>query len=326
MKFYWIACCIMCLSCVAHLAAEKQDYVPSQDDIRIWHLLPDLTDTLAVEPALPKDFEAVSRSGKPDLCDGLYWGPREVVENYFRSSSSLNQALIYITLSLSTTQEDLGRYALNKGEASRVLSAAGLKDVEEERLSWGDYPVFAVKFKAGERTEYLAWIGLNDFQKNWTLVLRLIYPESKKNPSKEDLELWTNLLKNTTQLPLERVFRALGFDMQVGCTFFDRYRATVQFIAERRTSDQKLRLVIIPLESDVLVNYEPFRECKMEAKWHYQEPMVKIPCTFSKYNKNRWNLVDDQVVSILIKPVEEFSKTDEEVEKANGTVLYAPSE
>ncbi len=321
MKIIFIASCFLCFISFSGFAEEKQPYKPSQDNLRIKYLLPLITFPLCVEPALPKDFKSGYLPVKSGLPTNMIWGPTSIIKSVFEKKAPLEQALIMVDLANNATQEELGHCALHPEEFLHNVKMVGLKDIETEMLSWGDYPVYAVKAKIEGKTVHFAWVGLN--YENRTLLFCLLYPLNRNEPSKEDLELWSNFLHKTKQLPQGECLRALGFDMQVGCTFYHRNHMPVQFIAEQRTRDQKLRIVIIPQNSDVLVRYEEFYRKPMETPdWHYREPTVKLPCTFYKYVKRDWEMRDDQTITILIKSVEEFSLTDEEVEQSNGNIIY----
>lgn len=60
---------------------------------RIVELMPDFLLTLAIEPAIPKNFIALTSKDEPGW---TFWGRREALEAYFKDKKSLKEPIIGI--------------------------------------------------------------------------------------------------------------------------------------------------------------------------------------------------------------------------------------
>lgn len=167
---------------------------------RILDLFPGFLCPLAIEPCIPEDFVALTR-GVPDFYDWVYWGPRKVLEAYFRDNDSLEVPIL--RLKISPTVAQTGPSSFNGEDGAefanhwRAASPAGL--VFSER-HWGDYPVFAITTEREGCVKFLAFVGLNDPEGEGTLIFELVYPDRAGHPNEKDREFWENFLAKTTPL------------------------------------------------------------------------------------------------------------------------------
>lgn len=286
----------------------------SDKELRITELLPGLLNPLAVEPALPKDFIALSPDQEqPDLHKGVFWGPKETLTAYFKDPASLERAIIAVKLS-------------EKGEES--LEKMGIKNFSEKFLSWGPYPVYSMHMDFADQfheslqqtKEYSAWIGLNT-REGWTLHARLVYPQKLGHPALQDLEIWNNFLEKTKPLSERQAYKARGQDLKLGSTTVTVDGAKVVVIAERRSSDDKLQIVAIPLDENVDFQVKGAVQGLMGATWHHGDPVAKVAATIIKKDTEN-HLVMDMVVSVLIKPVSKFSLDAKEMKRKEGICVY----
>lgn len=291
--------------------------------LRILKLLPGLVTPLAVEPGLPSHFVALSQSGEPDLYDWVYWGPKEVLLAFFEDPNSLNQPIIRVQLSANVAQTGPNSFT-DEEKDRKLLKEYGATNFSEKRFKWGDYPVREIAVDLDSARRYSAWIGLNA-PEGWALFAHLLYPamlnpDKKAKPTKEELTLWNNFLKNTKPLSDYLKFKAYGQDIQVGATTFTFDESKLLVVAERRLADKKLQVVAIPLDEGVQFQFQDMCEGLMGAKWHYGEPLVKVRGTVMT-NSDKSHSVINTVISVLVKDVPAFSMTREELEGQNAVII-----
>ena len=310
-----IACCFILNSLTATIPNDKQE---TNNTLRISDLLPNLLVPLAVDPAIPADFVALSNDKTISLYDWVYWGPEDVLNAYFKSPESLNTPILRVKLSGNVAQT--GPNSFNDEESMKILRKQFPNGFVSHKTRWGDYPVSSIQVTLSKEviaspadvTVFTAWVGLNDPEAGWTLMFNLVYPEKAGHPNAEDRQLWDNFINKTTQLKDGEFFKAYGQDMQDGYTIVNSGGAKLKMIAEKRQRDGMIQVVVIPENSDVKFKYEDMIEGAMGAKWKLGEPMVKVYGEFEVNNKE-FNLTNNFVTSIFYKTVSEFSfnKDDE---------------
>lgn len=275
----------------------------AESNLRILELMPNLLCPLAVDPALPADFIALSPTGNLSTYDWIYWGPKETLEAYFKDQTSLKQPIIRVKLSANVAQKTFGKLEKDAG-----LTALLQNDPQSTfyETKWGAYPVQSVKAKLGEQVIRLAWVGLNDPESGWIMNFNLITPnEASVEP------FWSDFINKTTPLKDADYFKACGQDLQEGYTRVTAGDAKLKMIAEKRERDGTLQLTVIP-ESPILnFNYLGMEECRMGAEWKYGEPMVKVYSEITTGEKN-WKNIIRNVSSIFYKVVPEFTYTKDE--------------
>lgn len=288
------------------IAIDLEDKQDAKNDLRILELLPNLLCPLAVDPCIPKDFIALSPNGTLDAYDWIYWGPKDVLKAYFEDPNSLKVPVFRVKLSANTVQTGPNLFNEDMKKFLKLLKKEDPKGFSSIETQWGNYPVIAITTEKENNFIFLAWVGLNDPKAGWTLMFNLVYPNQKGHPNKEDRQLWESLFTKTTQLKDGEYFKACGQDLQEGYTLVNVGGAKLKMIAEKRQSDGKLQIVVIPDGSNVKFHYLNMIEGGMGAKWKYGEPIVKVSGKIVIKNENNQTIID-HVTSIFIKNVPEFS-------------------
>jgi hypothetical protein len=294
------------------IAIAPKDPQKEEHHLRILELIPDLLCPLGVDPGIPSDFIALSPRGTLDSYDWIYWGPKNVLEAYFKNPDSLETPILRVQLSPNVAQT--GPNAFTFEESLKLLEKENPKGFAFTKTQWGDYPVCAIRTQIEDKLIFMAWVGLNDPEAGWTLMFNLVYPDKKGHPNRRDRQLWKNLILKTTQLKDGDYFKACGQDLQEGYTLVNVGGAKLKMLAEKRQSDGTLQVVVIPESSDIEFHYVDMAECAMGAKWKYGEPMVKVYGEIV-INKNKCvTIIQNYVASIFYKTAQDFSfkKEDED--------------
>lgn len=263
---------------------------------RIVEMLPNLMAPLAVDPGVPDDFVALSPHGKLNPYDWIYWGPKEVLEAYFKDPSSLSEPVLRVKLSSNVAQTGTDSFTSDKDQSQ----------LPTERLRWGEYPLRASKVTMMGTTAFIAWVGLNDPEAGWTLMFNLVYPDNKGHPDAKDIALWETFLKTTKVLKDADYFIALGQDLQEGYTLVNAAGAKMKVTAERRQSDGMVEVVVTPESPDVSFRYEDMEITRMGAQWKFFQPMVKVYGEITYKEGNIHNIMN-YVTSVFFKEVSEFT-------------------
>ena len=285
-------------------------------NLRISELLPYFCNPLAIDPFIPANFIALSPNGTLDPYDGIYWGPKDVLESYFENPSSLNSPILCIRLSPNVIQTGINSFCASTLELLKELEKLSPDDFESTTTRWGIYPIVTAKAKIEEKLHYIAWVGLNNMESGWTLIFNLVYPDKRVNPNEEDRALWENLLKKTTQLNNRDYFKAHGQDLHEGYTLVNVAGAKLKMIAEKRENDGQLQVVVIPETPNTEFNYFDMTECLMIAEWRHGDPMIKVHGEVVISEGCCTNVIN-QYISIFFNTVSEFSLKKEEVNDKN---------
>ncbi len=281
--------------------------IDNREELRCLQLIPALVCPIGVDFAIPNKFVALSPKVTPHPTDWIYWGPAEVLTQYFKNPSSLNQPIIRLKLSTNVAQSELNDKPNLKG--------SGLKLISSSQKEWGMYPLLEIEAKSRSNKIYTAWVGLNDCS-GTTVMFNLVYP--KHQPSNQDLAFWNTFLEKTTQLPEQNLYLALGQDLQPGFTIVTCTAAwntaKIKAIAERRKQDDKLQVALIPISDNLEIECLETEECFKGGEWNAGKPLVKLHCqVIENVSENYTNHVS-MVVSILEKSVDEFSFSKEDAE------------
>lgn len=293
--------------------------MPQEAELHIKKLLPDLLTPLAVTPALPADFIALGANGQPDLCEWVYWGPKEILEAYFKDEKTLSQPIIRVILSANVIQTGPNHFTGQGEEFKAKVSSLGAKNFSEKHLKWGTYPIYATKIDFPEKQTHSAWIGLNS-PEGWTLFAELVYPE-KNQPAEQSLAFWNHFLNNTKPLSDRELFKAHGQDLKIGATTVHIGGSKMVVLVEKRQADRKLQIVVIPMDETLEFKFKGSSQGSMGATWHYGEPLAKVSATIIKKD-NHTDLIQDMVISVLIKPVIEFTFDADELRRKEGIFVY----
>lgn len=268
---------------------------------RILELLPNLTKPLAVEPAVPENFIAATHTGRIDLSDWVFWGPKDVLEKAFKNPESLKTPLIKMKLSSNVFQT--GPKSFNKeglDEMKKMSKAFGPNAFSILETQWGNYPVLSMKATLQNTPIFIAWVGLNDGGQ--TIMFNLVYPN--KQPTADDLAFWNNFITKTVPLQGGDYFKAFGLDMQPGYTVINVGGAKFKMIAEKRESDGTIQVEVIPMTKGANFQYLNMGEGFMGGQWKNGQPIVKV---FGEIVDNNTNTTTSHTTSIFYKVVPDFT-------------------
>lgn len=304
--FFLLIVSVYAMNCVE--ANDSKDQGDNKN-LRILELLPNLSCPLAVDPAVPANFIALTPSGILNPYDWIYWGPKDVLNDFFENPSSLKEPILRVKLSPNTIQ--IGPNSLSN-EKFLEMRRDHSKGCTFTKAQWGNYPLIVVQDRIENNAIFMAFVGLNDPEAGWTLMFNLQYPGDE--PNERDCQLWEKIITKTTQLKDGDYFKACGQDLQEGYTIVSLGGAKLKMLAEKRESDGELQVVVIPESADTDFHYVGMEECLMGATWKYGEPMVKVFGEITVHNKASEFKIN-QVTSIFFKTVAEFSYKKEEGKK-----------
>lgn len=319
-KYFIIFLCV-CLANVLN-ANEQDDY--SSNSMSISELLHNPYCLLAIEPYIPENYVAMSPMGSPNLWEWVYLGPKEVLESYFKKPDSLDTPLLRVKFSHGTFQT--GPKTFNEDANERkFLEFLKKKDPDffEGDIQWGNYPVHTTNVKMKEKKLFLAHVGLNEPDYRWTLLFNLVYPEKEGHPTADDQDFWNNFINKTKQIPEYDFFKAHGQDLQPGYTLLTVGENKFKITAEKRQSDGKVQVVIFPLSTDLEFEFDSMHECLFGFQWDQGKPSVKICGKILKKEGDNKEVIEiDQLVSILLQTVPEFSVDKEEMKSRSDLFIY----
>lgn len=277
---------------IAYLNAEDVDVTKP---LRIHQLIPRdrFAFTLGVDPSLPQNYVCLQDPKESPCPEWLYWGPEEVLKAYFNDPKSLKVPIIRARLSLDVTQNAIEQLKDRSFRAKVESKFEGCIEIG----NWGNYPFF--KIHLPKTKEYNAYVGLN--YDNNVLQIALIVPAGAETAA---LKLWNNFFNKTQPLAEPLLFKANGQEMHTGYTIVDVVGRSAKVVVERRKSDKKIRLAVIPIDKNIQFNLETVFETKMGSQWHFNEPMLKISGSYVV--DNGWVHLA-MVTSVLIAEVDEFS-------------------
>lgn len=288
------------------LGIEAEELVQSSEP-RICRFLPNLVTQLAVEPAVPDNFVAMSPSGTPDAFDWIWLGPKDVLEAYFKDPSTLNQAVIRVMLCKGVVQTGPNEF---NGSTEKFIEDAKnkmSKDLTAKIFKWGDYPVVEMNISFLDRGKlHTAWVGLNDRSSGGTLLFGLEVPEIRKIPNEVDMKLWDNFIQNTKPLTGYDLYRAHGHDMQTGYTIYTFAERKIKAIAEKRESDKAVQVIVQPLSPNTTFECEEMDEGLHGGEWRHMDPLVKLHGA-AIIDDDGWGVHDQCVISIFPQTVKEFT-------------------
>lgn len=315
----FLACLFLCIGNLANSETVDRSF-DSGSELRISKLLPNLVSQIAVEPAIPDNFVALSPNGIVDLYDWVYWGPKDVLEAYFKNPASLTTPVLRVKLSSNVCQT--GPNSFSSEAELKKMEKSDPKGFASRKIKWGTYPVLAVRTLMSDKVVNMAWVGLNDPESGFTLMFNLVYPEKESHPNKNARELWTTFLGGTKQLSEPDFFKAHGQDMQPGYTLVTVADAKFKMIAEKRERDGKLQLVVIPSSDKSKFEFLHMQEGQLGSQWKYGEPLLKVKANFEINDGNFKSIISNHMSSVLIKTVPEFSHNIEQAKERSDLFIF----
>lgn len=154
---------------------------------------------------------------------------------------------------------------------------------------------------------HIAYVGLNG-ESRAVLFFNLVVPKNDKDEIKS-LKLWNNFFEKTKELPIPLFIKAKGQELHIGYTIVDVAKRKIKVTAEKRKSDNKIRVIMIPEDITTKFEFEEISTCEMGLDWHFKEPLVKIKGMYSV--ENNWVNVF-QTTSVLLKEVDVLSEIPSE--------------
>jgi|JI9StandDraft_1071089.scaffolds.fasta_scaffold26949_3 hypothetical protein len=284
---------LVALIVVASLEAKYEEFDVSQP-IRIQELMPTRNQVsfIGIEPAIPKNFVAMSPSGKLDYWNEcVFWGPKEVLEAYLNNKDvGPSEPILMLGFSPSMKQK---RPEVFEDRDIGKTTIVG---------NWGQYPYLINSAKlVGQKINTLH-VGLNDDKTGAVLCFTLVTPN--KLEDEVSLKFWKNFIENTKELPPPLLYKVLGQELHPGYTIVDVAGRKIKAIAERKKSSRRIQFIIIPEDSSIEFKFDQAFQMFMEVDWHFGEPVVKIEGAYCI--DNNW-IVYQMTTTVLIKEVEEFS-------------------
>lgn len=274
---------------------------------RIVKLLPGLVTPLAVKPAIPGDFEALSPESTPDITRTLFWGNMGVVQGFLQNASNLREPIVGVKLSNNMQHKAGTKELTGEKELLKEMKSHGYKVVKSRKLFWSIYPVWVVQLQTpNNRALHLAWVGLNAPQGS-VLMFQLIYPESWDQKMAQNIDLWENFLTKTEILSDEKYFEANGFSLSKGFTLVDDEAAKMQVTAERRNSDHKLLVIVKPLDRHTEFDLNEINVGKIGGEWFRGQLIAKIDGQITSQVNGKRTVVPTHVTPVLIKDVDNYT-------------------
>ncbi len=293
------------LSCICLTANEIDITQP----LRIEQLMPreGLFAVLAVEPALPKDFVALSKNlevdhmdQEVDYMDWVYWGSEKVLKAYFKDENNLTEPILRVKLIPAMEHCKNGRFDQQALINSMTQVSRG-RVPSIEFGKWGFYPYCMMSNLVDDKL-HLAYVDLND-RDSGGLFFELLMP-NKPEAKATALQLWNDFFHQTQQLPEPLFLKAQGQEIHPGYTIVNVAGRKIKVIAEKRKSDKKIQWMAIPQNQATELKTKKVFKTLMGCKWHHGEPILKIEGTYI-IEKGWVNL--DMTTSVLIKEVDEFT-------------------
>lgn len=280
---------------------------------RIVNLLPGLISPLAVEPAIPSDFEVLSFEKVPDISAPLYWGNRGIVLGFMDDPTSLKEPIIGVKLSGNLQHKAGTMVFTGEKEMLKEMKSHGYKVVKTRKLTWSIFPVWVVQLQTPKnRLLHLAWVGLNA-PRGSVLMFQLIYPETWDQKKAQNIELWETFLNKTEMLDDKKYFEANGLSLDEGITIVDDEAAKMQVTAERRNADHKLLIMVKPLDRYTEFELNEIKVSKMGGQYH-GKTFAKVEGQVTRFIDGKRSVAPSHTTPVLIKDVEKYSVNLTEIE------------
>lgn len=292
-------------------------------DQRIFSLLPTLDAPLVVEPYIPKNFVAVSKTGTLDAHDWIYWGPKDVIEAYFNDPYSLKQSILRVRLSQTVKQVASTRFSAENDELCSLLAPMGLKRLYDVRMNWGKYPVYVITAEFQKKWLYAGWVGLCDPQ-GTTLMFELVYPvtlaDTALKPTNEQFKLWDEFLDKTKPLPEPICSDGFSISYSPGLTDVRLYGAAFCVIGEQRVSDKHIQVVVDMQKSGFTPVLDSVYLAHITPQLNTGGPGAKVYLSLRRKEGEK-EMVFTHMLPVIIKPVDVFS-VDAQAAQAKGDIVH----
>lgn len=281
---------------------------------RIVQLLPGLISPLAVNPAIPADFEASFPEGMTDITGTVFWGNKGVVQAFLDNAATLKEPIIGAKLSLNLTQKAGTKVFSGEKELLKEMKSHGYKVARSRKLTWSDYPVWVVQLQTPKnRVLHLAWVGLNA-PRGSVLMFQLIYPETWDQKKAQNIELWETFLNKTEMLNDKQYFQANGLSLEEGVTLVDDEAAKMVVTAERRNADHKICVIVKPLDKVTEFELNEIKVGKIGSGQLTGRTIAKVEGQVTRFINGKRNVAPAHTTPVLIKDVEQYTVNLKEIE------------
>lgn len=291
----WVTSLIVALS--IPLVSEEIDV---SQNLRILELLPrdEVVTPICISPAVPQNFISKDPDGKHDIYDWIYWGPEETIQAFFKDRKSLKEPILRVTLS-SSFQQEYGKLdlAMIKSQFGNIQDQFQFKTGH-----WGDLPYVLADGIVKGVHKNVVFVGLN--QEGHVYCFWLVPPEDPKlYPTAA--KFWEKFIAETKELPEPLKFKCMGQEMHIGHTICDAAGRKMLVRAEWNEKTRQVQIIAEPVDGNISFSFAKADLCRMGAKWHQNEPLLKIEGSIIV--DNGWiNMI--QTTSVLLKNTEQFSK------------------
>jgi hypothetical protein len=305
--------------------------LPAQEgEFRIKKLLPNLCPLPCIDPAVPSDFTVGFQTEKPDPRAGMYWGSRESITSFFTQNTTGRGPVIQVKLSANVTQKGANSF---HGEETifRDMMESGYKNVKTIKHTWGSYPLLCFEGEAPSGDmQYMVWMGLNSPDGSTLRFYLMLEPGQRKlNPL--HVEAWKTFLTKTTELdpsrPVAQSAPPVSGEIPAdstkrtkeaneGVAAFAIGEGQLKILAERRASDNRLLVVIEPLNEKTLFELQELRESAHPPIWSAGKSVLKVYGELSVGNGGLPQ-IQAQIIPVVIKKVDRFSVDYEKLQQ-NG--------
>ncbi len=303
---------LLTLSTFWPLFAEEKELFEKP---RICSLLPDLLSPLAVEPAIPKEFVAMSPEGPPSISKPLFWGKPSVLEEFFKNPQSLKEEIINIQVSQNIHQK--GAILEGDKELIKEMKDKGFQILNSKRLMFGPYPAWMVRLKGPKKEDVsIAWVGLNASE-GAVLMFSPVIPQGQKEDG-----LFEKFLTKTKALDQEAFFRSHGLCLKEGETLVQEGGAQFRMIVEKRNSDHKLLIVVEPLNKQTEFNIAEVRIEKMGGSWNKNHLVAEVEGEIIYCEGGKKYTTEAHKTSVLIRDVDRFTPNVQALKKSPQNKIY----
>ena len=255
--------------------------------------------TLAIEPAVPKNFTALCKGREVNYADHVYWGPKEVLEAFFKDPDSLSQPIFEVYAVEGQSQQTPG--VLDE-KFFQELVLKNPEFVSYHLAKWGSYPYCELLVHLKNEPTRILCVGLNQ-DHGVILGFKLLCPKTAQG-KEAGLKLWNTFVQESKELPEPLFLKANGQEMHTGRTIIDVVGRKVEIIAEERKSDRKIRLAVIPSDQTVTFTFKNAKDVLFAGKWRNGDRMLKLD---GAYIVDEGWVHLDTTSSIFIKEVDDFS-------------------
>lgn len=273
-------------------SAKSQEIIPyNNQDIRMFQAMPDHLRALGMDFALPEDFCVGLKDGE------IFFGKEMVLKRFFKNPKDIRGVIISSSgFEDNFKLSDKFNYYEDKEEFMAGVRQEGVEPLNVQRIRWGSHKGFTFEAYYWKENAHLALL----YGPNKQPVQFAMLP-TNDGFTPESLKIWENFIANTEPFSDEIFFLICGMNLQEGCTIWAMDQVKFKAIAEKRVSDNKLVVILEPLNplTEVVIKGEV-----KYANWKKGKQSVHLPVTV---RNERENQLYDQGIIVLIKDVEEFT-------------------